>query len=209
MIELGRREAPARERKRRRLRDSRDLSDSGDVWDRIGYAPVSLSAEGCQEIVAEMAESSGRSESTPLLSAMLGKGVLAFGAAGSPGQDDEDPDSSAGAAASAATALPLDMAYQDAGPVSTASEVHEQINPKEEQRRGSFAWSHAHGRRCGALTKSDRKEGRRPTVAYYARKGSRGTRDVVARSMSKDRTIFTHACQLYMADILLHLRHAS
>ena len=127
MIELGRREAPARERKRRRLRDSRDLSDSGDVWDRIGYAPVSLSAERCQEIVAEMAESSGRSESTPLLSAMLGKGVLAFGAAGSPGQDDEDPDSSAGAAASAATALPLDMAYQDAGPVSTASEVHEQV----------------------------------------------------------------------------------
>ena len=127
MIELGRREAPARESKRRRLRDSRDLSDSGDVWDRIGYAPVSLSAEGCQEIVAEMAESSGRSEATPLLSAMLGEGVLAFGAAGSPGQDVEDPESSANAAASAATALPLDMAYQDAGLASTASEVQQQV----------------------------------------------------------------------------------
>ena len=83
------------------------------------------------------------------------------------------------------------------------------MDPEEEERRGSFAWSRAHGRRSGTLTTSDRKEGKRPYVACYARKGSRGTRDVVARSISKDRTIFMHACQLYMADILLHLRHAS
>ena len=70
----------------------------------------------------ELAESSERSEATPLLSAMRGKGVLAFGAAESPGQDVEDPESSAGAAASAATAVPVDMAYQEAGPASTASE---------------------------------------------------------------------------------------
>ena len=45
MIELGQREAPARESKRRRLRDSRELSNGGDLWDRIEYAPVSLTAE--------------------------------------------------------------------------------------------------------------------------------------------------------------------
>ena len=135
MIELGQREAPARESKRRRLRDSRELSNGGDLWDRIEYAPASLNAEECQKIVVEMAESSERSEATPLLSAMRGKGVLAFGAAESPGQDIEDPGSSAGAAASAATAVPADMAYQEAGPASTASEVQQQVCSVSHKRK--------------------------------------------------------------------------
>ena len=127
MNELRQREAPARESKRRRLRDSKDLSDGDDLWDRPEYAPVCLSAEECREIVVELAESSGRSEATPLLSAMLGKGAPAFGAAESPGHDVEDPESSAGAAASAATAVPLDILYQEAGPASTASDVQQQV----------------------------------------------------------------------------------
>ena len=84
-----------------------------------------------------------------------------------------------------------------------------QMDREKEQRRALFAWRHARGRRRGDLSTPDRKGCNRPYVACSARQGSRGIQDAVARSISKDRSIFMHACQLYMADILLHMRHAS
>ena len=276
MNELGRWEAPARETKRRRLRDSRELSNGADVWDIAGYAPVLPCAAEYRNTDVEVAESSGRSEAIPPLGAVLDKGWP--GSIHRYSQDVEEPESSAGAAASAATAVPLDMTYQEAGPASTASEVLQQVSsmsrksamlqcqdyegaaarsaslhmqqghaghacssaysgaaiapwlavsiallylsahyalvrvqmdPEGEQRRASSAWRHAHGRRRGKLTKSDRKQGNMPYVACSGRKGSCAILDPVARSIKKDRSIFMRACQLYMADILLHLRHAS